>query len=267
MSWRKNAAIASIATIAAVGLHAPIASGVVGSERLEKIAIDVMTPVPKPFRTAGSVSRSLSTNTKPSRGLDMCMDRQRVGIYAPTPKATTTWKLDYNTDLSDGAARRTTEITLDVSEYGTVKNARDAWRDVVRTLESTCTGYVQVPGFPTTLTDGTNVTWTTNEFNEVTIAEDSREQGPLGLETLFTIVLLDPTDPTSMTLVASDLGMQYSSWRLAGSTIVRAEYAQVWNPMSAAAPSDPTDPFLTTEITETVDRLAKKASREITAKG
>lgn len=49
MSWRKNAAIASIATIAAVGLHAPIASGVVGSERLEKIAIDVMTPVPKVF--------------------------------------------------------------------------------------------------------------------------------------------------------------------------------------------------------------------------
>ena len=267
MSWRKHVAIASIATLAAVGLNTPIASGVVGPERLEMIAADVMTPVPKPFRTAGSVSRSLSTNTKPSRGLDMCMDRQRVGIYAPTPQVTTAWKLDYNTDLSDGAARHTTEITLDVSEYGTVKNARDAWRDVVRTLESTCAGYVHVPGFPTTLTDGTNVTWTTNEFNEVTIAEDSREQGPLGVETLFTIVLLDPNDPTSTTIVESELVMQYSAWRLAGSTIVRTEYARLWDPMSAAAPSDPTNPFLTTEIKKTVDRLAKKASREITAEG
>jgi hypothetical protein len=117
------------------------------------------------------------------------------------------------------------------------------------------------------LTDGTNVTWTTNEFNEVTIAEDSREQGPLGVETLFTIVLLDPNDPTSTTIVESELVMQYSAWRLAGSTIVRTEYARLWDPMSAAAPSDPRNPFLTTEIKKTVDRLAKKASREITAEG
>jgi len=263
MSWRKNAAIASIATLAAVGFHTPIASGVVGPERLEMIAADVMTPVPKVFRTAGSVKRSLSTTAEPSRGLDMCMDRQRTGIYAPTPQATTTWKLDYKYDLNDGAATQTTEITLDVSEYGTVKDARDAWGEVVRTLESTCAGYVQVPGFPATLGDGTNVTWTTSEFNDVTIDDGSRSQGPVGLNTMFTIVLLDPNDAKSTSVVASDIGMQYSSWRLAGSTVVRVEYARVWSPMSAAAPSDPTNPFLTTEIKKTVDRLATSASREI----
>jgi len=266
-SFRKSALVASLAALVVVGLHAQPAAAEVGQDRLEAIAADVMTPVPKTFRTMGTVTRMLKTNTQPTRGLDMCMDRQRVGIYAPIPQATTTWALDYKYKPENVSVTQVTEITLDISEYGSAKKASAAWQDVVSTLESTCAGYIQVPGLPETLADGSNVTWSTNEFNEVTVTDAARDQGPVGLESMFTIILFDPNDARSTSVVTSELVMQYSSWRLAGSTIVRAEYARGWSPMSAAEPSDPRNPFLASEVKSTVDRLAKKASREITAKG
>lgn len=264
--FKRSILSAPLVALLWTGVHAQSAAAQVGQDQLEAIAADVMTPVPKPLRTLGSVSRSLETNTQPSSGLDMCMDRRQVGIYAATPQSTTTWKLDYDFNPNDIAVNEMTEITLDISEYGTTKKAKAAWGDFVRVLESACAGYVQVPGFPDTLSNGTNVTRSTHEFSDVTIDDDSRSQGPVGLDTMFTIISFDPDDAKSTSVVASGLGMQYSSWHLADSTIVRAEYARLWQPMSAAHPSDPTNPFLTLEIKSTVDRLAMKAAREITAK-
>jgi hypothetical protein len=266
-SFKMSIIFAPVVALLLTGAYAQSVAADVGQDRLEAIAEDVMTPVPKTLRTMGTVTRELKTNTQPTRGLDMCMDRQRVGIYAPTPQATTTWALDYKYKPENVSVTQLTEITLDISEYGSAKKASAAWQDVVRTLESTCAGYVQVPGLPETLADGSNVTWSTNEFNEVTVTDAARNQGPVGLESMFTIILFDPNDARSTSVVTSELVMQYSSWRLAGSTIVRAEYAREWSPMSAAEPSDPTNPFLTSEVKSSVDRLAKKASREIIAQG
>lgn len=226
---------------------------------LEAIAAEAMTPLPPALRTDGDVTTTVTADSNPDRGLDMCINKDGSGLYLLPPKSAIKSTNDVRTANGDTSNETLTETTVEIARYGSVKEAKKIWMRTVRVLRSKCAGAILVPTWKRTFDDGTQALWTSAEFNEVTVT--SAASGPVGLLTAFVNYESAVEDPTTVT--SSWMIQQYSSWRLAGNTIVRAEFAKLWQPASSGAPNDPSAPAITDRMEKAVDRMARQTARAV----
>ena len=249
-----------VVAVSVVLLQAPASAAPLSDKDLEVIASKAMTPLPPALRVDGDVRSDVTTSADPDRGLDLCETGERAGLYALAPVAAIRSVSDVTSPAADGSVGPAlTETTVDISRYATPAKAKKAWRGVLRALTERCAGATYVPGVKTTLDDGSDVIWTSVDFNEVEIHSPSN--GPVGLMTTFANTLYSADDPNR--LRSTQVVQQYSSWRLVGATIVRAEFAREWDPATAAPPIDPASPAVTKAMRKAVDRMALKAAKAI----
>lgn len=235
-------------------------SAQLNDKELEAIALGAMTPLPPALRAQGDVTTSVTTKTDLDRGLDMCENADGAGLYSLPPDAAINSTSDTRgANGDDSQASPLTEVTVDISKYSSTKRAKKIWRDTVRGLKSACDGAIVVPSTRRTLDDGANVVWTSVEFNDVTIGSTSG--GPVGLFTTFVNHQFRADDPTNVT--SSWMVQQYSSWRLAGNTIVRSEVARLWAPVTSGPGIDPSSPAVTEKMKTAVDRMTRTVATAI----
>lgn len=257
----KGLMASGIVVVVALGPMPVAASAAqLSDKKLEAIAADAMTPLPPALRTEGDSKVDVTTTANPERGLDLCENGERAGLYALPPQVAVTSLNDVSPKSADGSpVPLSAETTVDISRYASVAEAKRAWRGVLRALTKRCAGATYVPNSQEILGDGTEVIWTGSDFNQVDVA--SAKSGPVGLMTMFTNVLYSAEDPNR--LVSSQVVQQYSSWRLIDNTIVRAMFARQWAPATTAPPIDPTSPAVTDSMKKVVDRMALKAAMAI----
>lgn len=243
----------AVVGLALISVPASVSASGVDDKSLVAIAVSAMTPAPAALRTQGTVSEDVKTDTDPVRGLDLCEDGLGVGRYAPTPVSSIKSMRDVK--ASDGLS----ETTVDISLYPSKAKAQAAWQKVVRVLTKRCSGVVLAPKTSRTLPDGQEVIWASLEFNEVTTGRDAG--GTVGVSTTFQNTLYDSNAPS--TVVSSWVVQQYSSWKLVGKAIVRAEFARLWNPSTSAPAIDPVSPAVTGRMQLAVDAMTHKAALAI----
>lgn len=255
----KSLMASGIVVVVALGAMPVAASAAqLSDKKLEAIAADAMTPLPPALRSEGDSKVDVTTTANPERGLDLCENGERAGLYALPPQAAIRSVSDVTT-AAGSSGERLSETTVDISRYASPASAKKAWQGVLRALTTRCDGAVFVPNSPGTLADGSDAIFISMEFNEVDV--DSRKRGPVGLTTTFSNFVYAADDPSR--LVGSQVVQQYSSWRLVDNTIVRAEFARQWTPADTAPAIDPASPVITTKMRKAVDRMAQKAAKGI----
>lgn len=199
----------AVATTAQAGAYQPL------DEQLLNGASLSMSDVPRWMRKHSKPTLDRTYNDAPTSGADVCLDSDGNDVTGPVPREIMSSMGTTRQNLDDFSF---VEINSDIYQYGTRGKAEKAWRQIQNTIWG-CQGTIVVEVDEEI--DGEAVTV------DITVATDVSEA-----QQLFGVPGYALRFSVDLGIYAKDLeidliGDQYAVYRLAGTSIIRVEYAKI----------------------------------------
>ncbi len=214
---KSAAAIASVALLAPLALVTSAEAGsyqTLNERRLTGSSLGI-GDVPRWMQRREQPSMEREYNAAPTKGPDVCLDADGNDVTGPVPAQSMSSTVTTRQNLDDFSFY---EINSNIYQYATRSKAEKAWAQIQDTIWG-CNGTITVAVEDEL--DGQPVTVDVMVNTEV--SEAQRLFGTPGYALFFNV---------DLSVYASDLeidliGDQYAVYRLAGTSIIRVEYAKI----------------------------------------